>query len=273
MQTAPPLIDTGALTAHRKRADLGCGMFLQTAAADDLQDRLSMVNRAFIKPAIVTPFPEVWKGRIENAVIIPDTELLDLQPGAHDLVIHAMCLHWANDPVGQLIQCRHALKKDGLLLAATLGGGTLHELRASLAQAESETIGGLSARVLPMGEIRDLGGLLQRAGFALPVADGVPLTVHYDSMFHLMQDLRAMGETNALNNRAKGFARRAVFQRAAEIYHEAFSDGDKVQATFEMLFLTGWVPDASQPQPLRPGSAAQRLADALGTTEGKFDKA
>jgi hypothetical protein len=272
MQNAPQMTDRNALLAHRVRADHDGGLFLHHTAADDLQDRLSMVNRSFTSPAIVTPFPSVWEGRIANAVIVPDEDLLDLIPGAHDLVIHAMALHWANDPVGQLIQCRHALKNDGLLLTAGFGGQTLHELRAVLAQAESEITGGLSPRVLPMGEIRDLGGLLQRAGFALPVADGFPLTVSYESAFHLMKDLRAMGETSALTNRPKGFARRALFQRAAELYAQSFSEDGRITATFELIFMTGWAPDASQPQPLRPGSAQERLADALGTSEGKLPK-
>lgn len=272
MQNAPLITDRKALMANRRRADHDGGMFLQTTAADDLQDRLSMVNRTFTSPAIVTPFPKIWEGRFEDAVIVPDDEVLSLTPGAHDLVIHAMALHWANDPVGQLIQCRHALQNDGLLLTAGFGGQTLNELRACLAQAESEITGGLSSRILPMAEIRDLGGLLQRAGFALPVADGLPLTVSYESAFHLMKDLRAMGETSALTSRRKEFSRRDVFQRAAEIYAESYSDKGRIKATFDLIFMTGWAPDASQPKPMRPGSAEHRLADALGTKEGKLPK-
>lgn len=272
MQNAPLITDRNALVANRRRADHDGGMFLQTTAADDLQDRLSMVNRSFTNPAIVSAFPKVWQGRFESAAIVPDDEVLSLTPGAHDLVIYSMGLHWANDPVGQLIQCRHALKNDGLLLTASFGGQTLSELRASLAQAETEITGGLSPRVLPMAEIRDLGGLLQRAGFALPVADGFPLNVSYESAFHLMKDLRAMGEVSALSNRRRHFSRRDVFQRAAEIYAENFSSDGRIIATFELIFMTGWAPDASQPQPLRPGSAEHRLADALGTKEGKLPK-
>lgn len=272
MQNAPLLTDRKALLAHRRRADHDGGMFLQTTAADDLQDRLSMVNRTFTAPAIVTAFPDIWAERLPNAVIVPDDEVLSLKPGAHDLVIHSMCLHWANDPVGQLIQCRHALKNDGLLLTASFGGQTLHELRASLAQAEAEITGGLSPRILPMGEIRDLGGLLQRAGFALPVTDAFPQKVSYESAFHLMRDLRRMGETNALDARSKSVARRDVFQRAAQHYADSFAEGDRIIATFELIFMTGWSPDASQPKPLRPGSAEHRLADALSTKEGKLPK-
>lgn len=272
MQNAPLLTDRNTLLAHRRRADHDGGMFLQTTAADDLQDRLSMVNRSFTNPAIVTPFPEIWEGRLEKAVIVPDDEVLSLKPESHDLVIHAMALHWANDPVGQLIQCRHALKNDGLLLTVSFGGQTLTELRASLAQAETELTGGLSPRVVPMAEIRDLGALLQRAGFALPVADGLPLPVSYETVFHLMKDLRAMGERNALASRRKMFSRRDIFQRAAEIYQDSYAEDGRVIATFELIFMTGWAPDPSQPKPLRPGSAAQRLADALGAQETSFPK-
>ncbi|MFY0595068.1 MAG: SAM-dependent methyltransferase [Cognatishimia sp.] len=272
MQNTPLLTDRSALLAHRHRADHDGGMFLQTTAADDLQDRLSMVNRTFTSPAIVTGFPHIWEGRLDNAIVVPDDEVLSLKPGAHDLVIHAMCLHWANDPVGQLIQCRHALKNDGLLLTAGFGGQTLHELRASLAQAESEISGGLSPRILPMGEIRDLGGLLQRAGFALPVTDAFPQKVSYESAFRLMRDLRLMGETSALSGRKRIFTRRDVLERAAEIYAENYSEDGRIIATFEFIFMTGWSPDASQPKPLRPGSAEHRLADALGTKEDKLPK-
>ncbi len=179
-----------------------------------------------------------------------------------------MALQWADDPVGQLVQARRALRPDGLFLAVFPGGQTLSELRAALAEAETALRGGLSPRVAPMGELRDLGGLLQRSGFALPVADTAPLTVTYRSALHLMRDLRAMGETNALAARDRRFAPRALFARAAEIYHAHFAaDADRVRATFELVFLTGWAPDESQQKPMRPGSAKARLADALGVPE------
>lgn len=270
MKNAPILTDRPALLAARARADLDRGLFLQETAADDIQDRLSMVNRSFSNPAIITAFPQVWEGRLPDAVIVPDDEVLDLTPGAHDLVIHSLCLHWANDPVGQLIQCRHALQKDGLLITASFGGQTLHELRASLAQAESEIAGGLSPRVLPMGEIRDLGALLQRAGFALPVADNLALPVRYKTPLHLMRDLRAMGEVNVLEARRRAFSRKDVLLRAMAHYAAHYPDEDGIKATFDMIFMTGWAPDESQPKPLRPGSAAQRLAEALGTDETKL---
>jgi SAM-dependent methyltransferase len=191
-----------------------------------------------------------------------------LDPGAHDLVIHALALHWADDPVGQLVQCRRALNPDGLFLGMGLGGQTLAELRAALAEAETQLSGGLSPRVLPMGEIRDLGALLQRAGFALPVADSVPLNASYADAFALMHDLRAMGETNALAARHRAIPSRALFPTMAACYNTSFPAPDgRIRATFEIIALTGWAPAETQPRALRPGSAGMRLADALGSTE------
>jgi SAM-dependent methyltransferase len=193
---------------------------------------------------------------------------LPLAPAAFDLVVSGLELHWANDPVGLLVQMRRALRPDGLMVAALLGGRTLHELRASLAEAEVETTGGLSPRIAPMGEVRDLGALLQRAGFAMPVADTERLTVSYETPVHLMRELRAMGETNVLTARRRVPLRRQTLARACEIYARNFPAGDgRVIATFEIVFLTGWAPAEGQPKPLRPGSARARLADALGTTE------
>ncbi|SNR36685.1 hypothetical protein SAMN06265370_10327 [Puniceibacterium sediminis] len=227
-----------------------------------------MVNKIFTNPAIVTAFPDVWRKLWPDAVFVDDSDVLALKEGAHDLVVHCLGLHWANDPVGQLIQCRRALQPDGLSLTLCFGGQTLHELRSVLGQAEIDVTGGLSPRVAPMGEIRDLGALLQRAGLALPVADSVQLKASYGSALNLMHDLRAMGETNAMTARLRKPTRRAVLLRAAELYMKTYGDNDgRIPATFEIITLTGWAPDASQPQPLRPGSAAARLADALGTHE------
>jgi len=268
MSSPAPLTDRTALTRHRARAARDPALFLHEAARDEVQDRLFVVNRAFTSPAVVTPVPQVWDGMLPGLKLLPDDEVLDLEEGAHDLVVHAMGLHWANDPVGQLVQARRALKPDGLLLALCFGGQTLHELRAVLGQAEIEVAGGLSPRVAPMGEIRDLGGLLQRAGLALPVADSFTLTASYASALHLMRDLRAMGETNALSARLRRPTRRAVMLRAAALYTESFGDAEgRIPASFEIVTLTGWAPDASQQKPLRPGSAAQRLSDALNTRE------
>ncbi len=261
------LTDTAALTRNRARARSDA-LFLQKAARDEIEDRLELVNKPFHSAGIIAAFPELWQDRIPDSTVMGEAEVLPLAAAAHDLVIHSMGLHWANDPVGQLIQCRRALKPDGMLLAVSLGGQTLHELRSVLAEAEVAVQGGLSPRVAPMGEVRDLGALLQRAGLALPVADSVMLTARYRSMWHLMRDLRHMGEGNALDARLRHPTRRAVLNRAADLYAEAFSHPDGgIAATFEMIVLTGWAPDESQPKPLRPGSAQARLADALRTDE------
>ena len=264
------MTDPGALARNRNRATPE-GLFLHHAAADEIEDRLQMVNKAFPNQAVVTGFPDLWSKRLADAQMVADSDLLDLPCAPYDLIVHAMSLHWANDPVGQIIQCRRALRADGLFLSMSFGGQTLHELRACLGQAEAEVSGGLSPRVAPMAELRDIGALLQRAGLALPVADALPFSVVYDDMWHLMRDLRAMGETNALYQRLKRMTGRRVLERAAQLYREAFSTPNgKITATFDLTFLTGWAPDDSQPKPLRPGSAQQRLADALGTGETKL---
>ncbi len=242
--------------------------FLHEVAAAELKDRLNIVNKCFTKTLVVSRFPEFWHSFREDAQVIPPTQTLPLEEAQLDLAIHAMSLHWADDPVGQLIQIRRALRPDGLFLGIFFGGRTLHELRSAFAQAESDLTGGLAPRVVPMGDIRDLGALLQRAGFALPVADIVPLTVTYADLLLLMRDLRAMGETNAMEARLRRFSRRDVFLKAAEIYSEANpSDDKRISATFELAVLTGWSPGPDQPQPLRPGSATSSLAEALGTDE------
>jgi SAM-dependent methyltransferase len=272
MSQPPILTDTKALSRQHARAQGQPGhadaVFLHRLALSDLQERLAEVNRTFTNAAIVTGFPEIWRQAITGATLVEDRNTLTLTPGAHDLVIHAMGLHWANDPLGQLLQCRRALRPDGLFLAVLPGGRSVHELRASLAEAEVQVTGGLSPRVLPMAEIRDLGALLQRAGFALPVADGFTQTVTYPNLPALMADLRAMGEGNALAGRRKTFTARQVFAQAAAIYAASYPAPDgQISATFELIFLTGWAPHDSQQVPLRPGSAKQRLADALRVPE------
>jgi SAM-dependent methyltransferase len=252
------LTDRSALAHHRRRAT---ALFLRETVAAEVEDRLQEVNRRFTAPAIVTPFPAVWSGRLPGARIVPDAEVLDLEEGAHDLVIHDLCLHWAEDPVGQLVQCGRALRPDGFLIATLFGGVTLATLRAALAEAEVEATGGLSPRVLPMGEIRDWGNLLGRAGLALPVADSVPYDVSYPDALALMRDLRAMGESNALQGRIRRFTRRAVILGAVARY--PLTGEGRALAPFEVVTLTAWKPAPSQPKPLRPGSAARSLSDAL----------
>ena len=273
MSVPPKLTDRAALVRNRARAlARGAELFLHEDAAAEAEERLGEVNKTFTTPAVVTAFPGPWREILPDARIVADDEVLDLEEAAHDLVIHVLSLHWANDPVGQLIQCRRALSPDGLFLCVLFGGQTLSELRAALAEAESRLTGGLSPRVLPMGEIRDLGALLQRAGLALPVADAVKRTVTYATMFHLIADLRAMGEGNALALRSRRATPRALFPEAAAIYAGAYpAGGGRIAATFETIWLTGWAPHPSQQKPLRPGSAAMRLADALGATESSPD--
>lgn len=268
----PQLTDRTALARNRRRATPDA-LFLLETAADEIEERLIEVNRSFKSVAIIAGFPHFWVARYPDATIIVDDDMLDLDAGCYDLVLHMMCLHWANDPVGQLVQCRHALKPDGLLLCMAFGGQTLHELRASLAEAETKVTGGLSPRVAPMGEIRDLGALLQRAGYALPVADGTSLTVSYADAFQLMQDLRRMGEANALTQRVKQPTRRNMMTEAASIYASNFGNANnRIDATFEIITLTGWAPAETQQKPLRPGSAKTRLADALGTIEAPLNR-
>lgn len=272
---APLLTDRPALLRNRARSE-SQAMFLHEEALTEVMDRLSLVNRQFTDPAIVTGHPDLWGDTLAQsqaqkqvqARVISDTDTLDLQPQSHDLIVHAMCLHWANDPVGQMIQCRRALKPDGMFIAVSLGGETLNELRACLGQAETTIRGGLSPRVLPMADLRDLGALLQRAGFALPVADSISLSVEYDGLRALSHDLRKMGEANALASRDRRPTPRALFDTADELYTEHFSGTQKpIKASFELITLTGWAPAKSQQKPLRPGSAQARLADALGTKE------
>ncbi|KIT14827.1 methyltransferase domain-containing protein [Jannaschia aquimarina] len=270
MAETPTLTDRRALEAARARArriaDDGAWA-LHREAADEVQERLRDVNRTFTAPAVVTAFPDLFADLLPGAVVVLDAPVLALEPGAHDLVVHFMCLHWADDPVGQLIQCRRALRPDGLLIACAMGGDTLAEARAAFAEAEARISGGLSPRVAPMGEVRDLGALLQRAGLALPVADTQPRRVRYRDLRHLVGDLRATGETNALAARHRVTPPRELFSEAERIYKAAYPDGDGIGATFETIFLTGWAPSDDQPKPLRPGSATARLADALGVPE------
>jgi SAM-dependent methyltransferase len=200
--------------------------------------------------------------------VIADEELLPFRAESLDLVISALALQFTGDLPGTLVQVRRALKPDGLFLASFLGGDTLSELRASFAAAEAELTGGASPRVAPFAELRAVGGLLQRTGFALPVIDEERVVVRYADAIALMRDLRAMGASNALVERERRPLRRSVLIRAAEIYGERFADGDgRIRATFDVISLSGWAPHESQQKPLRPGSARTRLADALGTVE------
>lgn len=270
MQNPTKLFDTNALSLHRARAARAgnSAWFLHEFASDCVHERLQDINRSFTKPAFVGWSAGIWQNALGfdvNSTL--DAETIALKEQSHDLVVNGLTLHWANDPVGQMVQMRRALQPDGLMIAALFGGQTLNELRTAFAEAEARVEGGISPRVAPMGEIRDLGALLQRAGFALPVADSVSLNVEYDTPIHLMNDLRNMGETNSLLDRRRTL-RRETLAVAAEVYASNYTkESGRVAATFEIVFLTGWAPSADQQKPLRPGSAQQRLADALGTTE------
>jgi len=265
--------------------------FLLNHAAQDIAERLAAVKRDFTACLdLGTPGPALAEalavsGRqvfrlsplaqtIAHAPVLSvagDEEALPFALQSFDLAVSVLALHAVNDLPGALIQIRQCLKPDGLLLACLCGGRTLHELRSAFAIAETEISGGISPRVAPFVDVRDMGGLLQRAGFALPVADIEPLNVRYDSLFHLMADLRAMGATNTLTERARKPLRRRVLMRAAEVYAERYSDPDgRIRATFELLFISGWAPHDSQQKPLAPGSAKMSLAEALGTRETKL---
>lgn len=265
----PVLTNRSALSAHRARAlSLKGEAFLHAEARLEIEERLQEVNRTFTKPAIVTGHPHLWADLLPGAVILPDTDTLDLQVETHDLVIHAMALHWADDPVGQVIQCRRALVPDGLFLSVCLGEQTLTELRSALAEAETQVRGGLSPRIAPMAELREMGALLQRSGLALPVADMSPRAVEYRDLNTLVADLRAMGETNALAQRDPRPLSRRIWSKVAEIYAARFPGASAAyRASFDLIFLTGWAPADTQQKPLRPGSATTRLADALGVVE------
>ncbi len=266
----------------------GYADFLLARALEDVEERLGAVLRRFPSALdLGSPTEAVadWlraSGRTETVVrlapvraspsdslaVVGDEEALPFAPGAFNLVLSLLALQGVNDLPGALIQIRRALKPDGLFLGCLLGGASLQELRQAFLEAEVETTGGASPRVAPFSDVRDLGGLLQRAGFALPVADVELVPVRYDNLFGLMRDLRALGFTNALVGRRKTPLRRATLLRAAAIYAERFSDADgRVRATFEVVWLSGWAPHESQQKPLKPGSAQMRLADALGVPE------
>jgi len=272
-----PLFDTEHLAELRRRAlerAVHGADFLLLRAADDLGERLATVERTFTAAALIAPpIPAVEHALRTTGKVFaldpverdPDTpDLIRLAPESRDLIVSLMTLHEANDVPGQLIQIRRALRPDGLFLAAFPGAGTLAELRESLLAAETELSGGASPRVAPFIDVRDAGALLQRAGFALPVADVDTITVRYDSLFGLMKDLRAMGATNALAARSRRPVGQRFFARAAEIYAERFSDPDgRVRATFNLVWLSGWAPHETQQKPLKPGSATVSLAKVL----------
>jgi SAM-dependent methyltransferase len=266
----PHLFDRDALALHRARAArMGGDAFLLRDAAQGLAERLAAVNRSFARGLCIDPDPGIlpvlapWARHWTKAALGPD-DALGLEPGSFDLAVSVLALHAVNDLPGVLAQIRRGLKPDGLFLGALFGGATLSELREALAAAELETSGGVSPRVYPFADVRDLGGLLQRAGFALPVADVERTTVLYRDFPSLLRDLRAHGETNALAERSRKALSRRTLAAALAYYESNHVDNDgRLRATFEIIYLTGWAPHESQQQPLKPGSAKTRLADAL----------
>ncbi len=274
--TAPKLFDLPLLQARLRRAlRLGPATFLLDRVTDDMEERLHAVLRDFAEVAdIWTPGEGLRKptrDRFKSVTHIGrrdcERETLALQPQSLDLVVSALAFQFVNDLPGVLMQIRRALRPDGLLLAAMIGGDTLTELRQSFAAAEAECEGGVSPRVAPFADLRDVGALLQRAGFALPVTDVDRIVVRYDSAFALMADLRRMGATNNLVERRRTPTRRATMLRMAQIYGERFADADgRIRATFDVIWLSGWAPHESQQQPLQPGSAKASLADAVKKT-------
>lgn len=271
MAAAPVLFDRALLRRRLQRArTLGPASFLLDRTADEMAERLSAVLREFSSAAdLGTPtaqLREALAGRVGalQAVAIPDDEHLALAPQSLDLVVSALALQFVNDLPGVLAQLRQALKPDGLLLAVLTGGDTLTELRQAFAAAEAEIEGGVSPRIAPAADLRDLGALLQRAGLALPVTDVDRVVVRYDHAFGLLQDLRRMGATNVLVERRRQPLRRATLMRMAQLYAERFSDADgRIRATFELVWLSGWAPHDSQQQPLKPGSAQASLEQAV----------
>ena len=298
MNTADDMtvFDRRLVRRHRERAAAGLAGhdFLLTHIAEGLLDRLYDIKRDFpqvldvgchggtmarvlaghkgirrIVQCDLAPAMAVCAAAGSGAATVAaDEEALPFADEAFDLVVSNLSLHWVNDLPGALIQINRALRPDGLFLAAMLGGDTLFELRRSLMEAELALAGGISPRISPFTEVRDAGGLLQRAGFGLPVVDSDTVTVTYETPFKLLADLRGMGETNAGLARNPRPPRRTLWVEAARRYHDLFGGPDgRVPATFQVIYLTGWAPHDSQQKPLRPGSARGRLAEALGTAE------
>lgn len=292
MSATPIVFDRAMLARHRRRAAPHAEQhdFLLARVAEDIADRVHAVNRSFplavdlgshhglvgraisevdaVGSVVFVDSSSEALDRIDGLKVQADEEALPFRDGALDLVVSGLSLQLVNDLPGTLVQIRRALKPDGLFLGAMLGGETLTELRQSFLAAEAEIEGGASPRVAPFADVRELGGLLQRAGFALPVADSDMVTVTYRDPLALVRELKAMGASNMLADRRRSPIRRSTFFRALEIYSERFAlSNGRIPATFEIVTLTGWVPHESQQKPLKPGSAAARLADVLGTTE------
>lgn len=294
MSDVQHIFDRGLLRDRRERAAGGMAghAFLLERFCDDVCERLALINRSFANALVIgAQGGEIGRrlaaGGIAHIIemdtspallapcggarVLADEEALPFAECSFDLVIAGLTLQFVNDLPGALLQIRRTLKPDGLFIGGLFGGGTLGELRRAWLEAEAEVAGGASPRVAPFADVRDLGGLLQRAGYALPVVDSDAVRVRYASALDLMRDLKAMGAGNVLTDRRRVPVSRNLLMRAAAIYADRFADPDgRVPATFEMLVMTAWAPHESQQTPLKPGSAAVRLADVLGTTEGRL---
>ena len=295
------IFDRALLAQRRRRAasEATAHDFLLERVSDDLAERLAIVRRQFPLAANIGAHHGVLSHRIRGIAgierivdvdalesllglgtgeapglrVAADEEALPFADASFNLAVSALSLHLVNDLPGVLVQIRRALKPDGLLLASMLGGASLNELRTAWLEAEAEVSGGASPRVAPFADVRDMGALLQRAGFALPVVDSETVTVTYANPLALMREIKGMGASNMLLARRRTPVTRGLLLRAAEIYAERFAGANgRVPATFEILTLTAWAPDPSQPKPLRPGSATARLADALGVKERKLEE-
>ena len=288
-QDIPDLFDQTALLRNLTRAAAKANLpsFLDHVATTELIDRFETISRKFASVAIISHDasrivdaiqPRLSAGgTITNVPILAENRVFldspDLPRETFDCIFACPGLEWANDLPGSLSRLRQALKPDGVLLAAMLGGESLHELRTSWLQAETVMTGGASPRVAPFCDVRDAGGLLQRAGFALPVVDTDRLKVRYDNGLALMQDLKALGLSNSMAERRRSLVTPGLMAMACAHYDQSFADPDnRVRATFQMVYLTGWSPHESQPKPLRPGSAKTRLADALRVDERKLPR-
>lgn len=273
------IFDRPRIIARRGRID--SNHFLLARCAQDCAERILDINRNFERVLILAPegfadklaalLPVGKLGQIQTAPQTLDEEALPYNANSFELVISILRLHQLNDLPGVLVQCRAALTSDGLFIGAMFGGQTLTELRQTLYTVDEQINGGMSPRIYPMADFQQAAGLLQRAGFALPVVDTDRLTVSYANPMRLFSDLRDLGESNAMHTRSRKPVSRRFFLSAAQIYLELFSnESGKAKATFEILWLTGWSPHESQQKPLRPGSAKLRLADALGAKEVKL---
>lgn len=293
MNDTPTVFNRANLRRHqiRSAAEFARFRFLHDWCEKEISDSLTIIRRAFPQTAIigdrtspafraalaqakgaahiVSVLPHQGLAQDQQTVLLGDSEILPLAPHSMDMIVSIMDLHKINDLPGTLVQIRQALKPDGLFIACMAGGETLHELRQSLMDAELEVRGGASPRVFPFADKQQMGALLQRAGFSLPVVDSDVVRVTYRDLFHLMEDLRGMGESNIIMAQSKTMTPRRLFLRAAELYRQRYAQGDGIDASFEIISLIGWAPHASQPKALRPGSAQARLADALGTEEIK----